>query len=61
MSRAKSQRAKDAKNTEDRVTEDDRSTRNGILNGIVRGERAILEKCTCSQSEAKRRLKKRFG
>jgi len=29
-----------------------------ILEGIARGERAILEKRTCSHDEAKRRMKK---
>jgi len=32
-----------------------------ILEGIARGERAILEKRTCSQAEAKRKMKKWLG
>lgn len=32
-----------------------------ILEGIVRGERAVLEKRTFSQSEAKKKMKKWLG
>ena len=32
--------------------------RMGILEGISRGERALLEKRTCSHNEAKKRMKK---
>ena len=32
--------------------------RMGILEGIARGERALLEKRTCSHNEAKKRMKK---
>ncbi len=32
-----------------------------ILEGIARGERSIVEKRTCSQTEAKRKMKKWLG
>ena len=32
-----------------------------ILEGIARGERAILEKCTFSQTEARKKIKKWLG
>ena len=35
--------------------------RMGILEGIARGERAILDKRTFSQAQAKRRLRKWLG